>query len=46
MVQIKENVSCLSPYFAHRLINEYDTVKKVLDKYSYIEVEKFIQEIF
>ena len=42
----RENVSCLSPYFTHRLINEYDTIKKVLDKYSYIEVEKFIQEIF
>ena len=32
----RENVSCLSPYFAHRLINEYDTVKKVLDKFKVI----------
>jgi len=42
----RKNVSCLSPYISHRLINEYEIVKKVLSKHSYQKVEKFIQEIF
>ena len=42
----RENVSCLSPYITHRLINEYETVKIVLKKYPYQKVEKFIQEVF
>ncbi len=42
----RENVSCLSPYISHRLINEYETVKTVLKKYPYQKVEKYIQEVF
>ena len=42
----RENVSCLSPYITHRLINEYETIKIVLKKYPYQKVEKYIQEVF
>ena len=42
----RENVSCLSPYIAHRLITEYEVTKKVLSKHPYQKVEKYIQEIF
>ena len=42
----KSNVSCLSPYITHRLITEFEVAKKVLEKYSFQKVEKFIQEIF
>ena len=42
----KSNVSCLSPYITHRLITEFEVAKKVLGKYSFQKVEKFIQEIF
>ena len=40
------NVSCLSPYISHRLLDEYEISKKVLGKYPYQKVEKYIQEIF
>jgi deoxyribodipyrimidine photo-lyase len=42
----RKNVSCLSPYISHRLIDEYEISKKVLSKYPYQKVEKFIQEIY
>jgi deoxyribodipyrimidine photo-lyase len=42
----RKNVSCLSPYISHRLINEYEISKKVLSKHSYQKVEKYIQEIY
>ena len=42
----KSNVSCLSPYISHRLINEYEVAKIVLAKFPYQKVEKYIQEIF
>jgi len=42
----RKNISCLSPYITHRLISEYEVAKKVLSKYPYKKVEKFIQEIF
>ena len=45
-VNNRNNVSCLSPYIAHRLITEYETVKLVLKKYPFQKVDKFIQEIF
>ena len=44
--QNRKNISCLSPYITHRLISEYEVAKKVLSKYPYQKVEKFIQEIF
>ena len=42
----RNNVSCLSPYISHRLITEYEVVKKALSKFPYQKVEKYIQEIF
>ena len=42
----RKNVSCLSPYITHRLITEYETVKRVLRKRPYQKVEKYVQEIF
>ena len=42
----RKNVSCLSPYISHRLITEYEVVKKVLSKFPYQKDEKYIQEIF
>jgi len=42
----RNNVSCLSPYISHRLITEYEVAKKVLNKFPYQKVEKYIQEIF
>ena len=45
-VNNRSNVSCLSPYITHRLINEYETAKLVLKKYPFQKVDKFIQEIF
>jgi hypothetical protein len=42
----RKNISCLSPYITHRLISEYEVAKKVLSKYPYQKVDKFIQEIF
>ena len=44
--QNRKNISCLSPYITHRLISEYEVARKVLSKYPYQKVEKFIQEIF
>ena len=45
-VDNRKNVSCLSPYITHRLITEYETAKKVLSKYPFQKIDKFIQEIF
>ena len=42
----RKNVSCLSPYISHRLITEYEVIKKVLSQFPYQKVEKYIQEIF
>jgi len=42
----RNNVSCLSPYISHRLITEYEVVKKVLAKHSFAKVDKYIQEVF
>ncbi|MGA0077653.1 MAG: DNA photolyase, partial [Pelagibacteraceae bacterium] len=42
----RNNVSCLSPYITHRLITEYEVVKKVLAKHAFVKVDKFIQEVF
>ena len=42
----RKNVSCLSPYITHRLIDEYEVSKKILSKHPYEKVEKYIQEIY
>ena len=42
----RSNVSCLSPYITHGIINEKEIIKKSLNKFSFTKNEKFIQEIF
>ena len=41
----RSNVSCLSPYITHGVLNEVEIIKKSLAKYSFDKNEKFIQEI-
>ena len=41
----RTNVSCLSPYVTHGIINEIELIKKSLSRYSFIKNEKFIQEV-
>ena len=42
----RSNVSQMSPYISHRILTEYDVIKRVLQKKTYKNVEKFIQEVF
>ena len=42
----RSNVSQMSPYISHRILTEYDVVKRVLQKKPYRNVEKYIQEVF
>ncbi len=42
----RSNVSCLSPYISHGIINEIEIINKSLKKISFIKSEKFIQEVF
>ncbi len=41
----RKNVSCLSPYITHGVLNEVEVIKKSLAKYSFNKNEKFIQEV-
>ena len=41
----RTNVSGLSPYVSHGIINEVEIINKSLKKYSFVKNEKFIQEI-
>ena len=41
----RDNVSCLSPYVTHGIINEIEIIKKSLAKFSFSKNEKFIQEV-
>ena len=41
----KTNISCLSPYITHGIINELEVINKSLKKFSFMKNEKFIQEI-
>ena len=41
----RNNVSCLSPYITHGILNEIEVIKKSLAKYSFNKNEKFIQEV-
>ena len=41
----RSNVSCLSPYITHGIVNEKEIIKKSLDKFSFAKNEKFIQEV-
>ena len=44
-IQNKKNVSCLSPYVSHGIINETEIINKVLKKHLFNKSEKFIQEV-
>ena len=39
------NISCLSPYITHGVINELEVIDKSLKKFSFSKNEKFIQEV-
>ena len=41
----RNNISCLSPYITHGIINEKEVIQKALSKFSFSKNEKFIQEI-
>ncbi len=41
----RDNVSCLSPYITHGVLNEVEVIKKSLAKSSFSKNEKFIQEV-
>ena len=41
----RSNVSCLSPYITHGIINELEVIDKSLKKFSFLKNEKFIQEV-
>ncbi len=41
----RTNVSCLSPYITHGVINEREIIEKSLRKFSFSKNEKFIQEV-
>ena len=41
----RSNVSCLSPYITHGIINELEIINKSLKKFSFAKNEKFIQEV-
>ncbi len=41
----RSNISCLSPYISHGIIDEIEIINKSLKKFSFVKNEKFIQEI-
>ena len=41
----RNNVSCLSPYITHGVLDEIEIIKKSLSKFSFSKNEKFIQEV-
>jgi deoxyribodipyrimidine photo-lyase len=41
----RKNISCLSPYVTHGIINEIEIINKVLKKHLFGKSEKFIQEV-
>jgi len=41
----RDNISCLSPYVTHGVLNEIEIIKKSLAKFSFSKNEKFIQEV-
>ena len=42
---MRSNISCLSPYISHGIINELEIIDKSLKKFSFTKNEKFIQEV-
>ena len=41
----RSNISCLSPYISHGVLNEIEVLQKSLKKNSFIKNEKFVQEV-
>jgi hypothetical protein len=41
----RSNISCLSPYITHGILNELEVIDKSLKKFSFAKNEKFIQEV-
>jgi deoxyribodipyrimidine photo-lyase len=41
----RSNISCLSPYITHGVVNELEVINKSLKKFSFSKNEKFIQEV-
>ncbi len=41
----RSNVSCISPYISHGILNELEVIDKALKKFSFSKNEKFIQEV-
>ena len=41
----RSNISCLSPYITHGVIDELEVIEKSLKKFSFVKNEKFIQEV-
>ena len=41
----RTNISGLSPYITHGVINEKEVIEKSLSKFSFLKNEKFIQEV-
>ena len=41
----RSNISCLSPYISHGVLNELEIIDISLKKHSFTKIEKFIQEI-
>lgn len=42
----RSNISCLSPFHAHRLLTEQETIARALDEHGFERAEKFIQEVY
>ena len=42
----RNNVSMLSPFIRRRILHEQEVISKCLKNFKYLEIEKFIQEIF
>ena len=41
----RSNISCLSPYVTHGIVDEKEIIKKSISKFSFSKNEKFIQEV-
>jgi len=42
----RHNISCLSPYIRLRLLTEEEVIRAVLARHSFVDAQKFVQEVF
>jgi len=42
----RHNISCLSPYIRQRLLTEEEVIRAVLARHSFVDAQKFVQEVF